>query len=435
MRLEVDPVVTGIGGHAGPLQRSHLHQRTLAGAFFFDPQHTPRVTVSFDGTALPYTRTLRTATIRAFEAPQDDDASDQSDEHQIIHGSLGVEYDADVLRTTVLLWLPRSVFKELWNPDGEEVWLSVSAAIQHDLGSQNEWDSTTLFLSNGQVQKEMHNGSDRRRHFAEKLEQDLHEALSGEYLVPESQAGKIAYELAAASAAAVLRGESASKLHAQAREILGFARSVFRSSLQLEGAPDPNVFCSEADRLRHMLASRSDSDATRLRSDFDELWRHCNPCSPEAAGLNIRVDELEQLADDLLKNTQLASSLLEWAIIDALVFLACVDSGEKVSRERESAGLPRDGSAEPKKASRFWTRTVEVNACMKVLERERLLASMNAFSAAVGRPDFPAEWALEQCRVLINDGAAFSSVAEKLLKRRARVWAASGSNYNGALSR
>ena len=132
------------------------------------------------------------------------------------------------------------------------------------------------------------------------------------------------------------------------REILQYLRETFRGPKA--GAPNTalNPYAMTASEFEKTIAALDDKAKREIREDFGTLWKHFDvervivsgqdKAGANAEGFRDVEEELNSLATKLMSKPQVFSALLEWALLDSLVYAECIGFAQVVFSQKKLDG-------------------------------------------------------------------------------------------------
>lgn len=156
-----------------------------------------------------------------------------------------------------------------------------------------------------------------------------------------SQIEKIIEEFARSVAASeidsALRGSLIARIHVLLRE----ARVAFRRVLNVAGNEYVNGWGLSPHEFEKAISDRDEKRISELKGQYATLWKHFSINNVVAHGeakygatvdwFEPKVDQLEDVAFNLLMDRRMHSPTFEWTLINALIYAECIAVAQDVS--------------------------------------------------------------------------------------------------------
>lgn len=128
-----------------------------------------------------------------------------------------------------------------------------------------------------------------------------------------------------------LRGSLIARIHVLLRE----ARVAFRKILNVAGNEYLDGWGLSPYEFEKAISDRDEKRISELKGQYATLWKHFSindvvahgeaKYGATADGLEPRVDQLEDVAFNLLMDRRMHSRTFEWALINALIYAQCIE--------------------------------------------------------------------------------------------------------------
>lgn len=137
------------------------------------------------------------------------------------------------------------------------------------------------------------------------------------------------------------------------RELVSGLRPAFRAPLNLQAGSLTDAHYLEPAAFKEAVAQHRPQDAQKLLAGYDTLWQHFNVANVVAtgeskagatpAGFRPVVEDLEQVAAQLLAQPRMSSPTLEWALVDAFIYAECIAFAQVAYSGQTVLGIPVAG--------------------------------------------------------------------------------------------
>jgi len=271
--------------------------------------------------------------------------------HGVVHASFFADHRGeDVPRRLVTLFLAQDAFELLWEQSIESQGFYISGEV-----SGASYKSALIMDAQGVLAElavrqfemtplaELPLDAVERRHQMQ-FEQAFKALAPG----PRHgyQYGQVFSDLARTASQCDLSSQEDLATHV--REILQYLRETFRGPKA--GAPDTalNPYGMTAPDFEKTIAALDDKAKREARDDFGTLWRHFDvervivngqdKVGANAEGFRDVEEELNSLAAKLTSKPQVFSALLEWALLDALVYAECIGFAQVAFSQKKLYG-------------------------------------------------------------------------------------------------
>lgn len=137
------------------------------------------------------------------------------------------------------------------------------------------------------------------------------------------------------------------------RQLIQEVRPGFLRRVSPPGEPHGNLWDLPPDEFVVALAAVNESEAAKLKTQYDSLWRHFSvskvvtqgeeKAGAGAQGFQPSAEVLEDAAAKLLSLRGAHSETLEWALVDALIYAECIAFAQTIVSGQTVLGMAVPG--------------------------------------------------------------------------------------------